>query len=85
MLHNIARGGAAVSVMAEEIGARMEIFDLGIATDPGPVAGVRSERLGPGTGNIAREPAMTREPIDRRPESGSGRGRAGARPMGPDS
>jgi len=59
MLHNIARGGAAVSVMAEEIGARMEIFDLGIATDPGPVAGVRSERLGPGTGNIAREPAMT--------------------------
>ncbi|TCT19541.1 nicotinate-nucleotide--dimethylbenzimidazole phosphoribosyltransferase [Thiobaca trueperi] len=59
MLHNIARGGAAISVMADALGARMEIFDLGIATDPGPVAGVRAARLGPGTGNIAREPAMT--------------------------
>ena len=65
MLHNIARGGAAVSVMAESIGAVMEIFDLGIATDPGPVAGVRSERLGPGTGNIAREPAMTDDQLAR--------------------
>ena len=59
MLHNIARGGAAVSVMAEAIGARMEIFDLGVVTDPGPIEGVRSERLGAGSGNIAREPAMT--------------------------
>ena len=59
MLHNIARGGAAVSVMAEAIGARMEIFDLGIAVDPGPIPGVISARLGAGTGNIAREPAMT--------------------------
>ncbi|NEV63118.1 nicotinate-nucleotide--dimethylbenzimidazole phosphoribosyltransferase [Thiorhodococcus minor] len=59
MLRNIARGGAAVSVMAEAIGARMEIFDIGIATDPGPVEGVISARLGAGSGNIAREPAMT--------------------------
>ncbi len=63
MLYNIARGGAAISVMAEAIGATMEIFDLGIATDPGPVAKVRSARLGPGTGNIAREPAMTEEQL----------------------
>jgi nicotinate-nucleotide--dimethylbenzimidazole phosphoribosyltransferase len=65
MLHNIARGGAAVSVMAEAIEAVMEIFDLGIATDPGPVANVRSARLGPGTGNIAREPAMTDDQLAR--------------------
>ncbi|MBK1722767.1 nicotinate-nucleotide--dimethylbenzimidazole phosphoribosyltransferase [Thiocystis violacea] len=63
MLHNIARGGAAVSVMAKAIEARMEIFDLGIATDPGPVDGVISARLGAGTGNIAREPAMTQEQL----------------------
>lgn len=63
MLYNIARGGAAVSVMAEAIGATMEIFDLGIATDPGPVPNVRSARLGPGTGNIAREPAMSEEQL----------------------
>ena len=58
MLHNIAAGGAAVSVMAEAIGAHMEIFDLGIVTDPGPVERVRSERLGRGTVKIAREPAL---------------------------
>lgn len=63
MLHNIARGGAAVSVMAEAIGARMEIFDLGVATDPGPIEGVRSERLGASSGNIARAPAMTEEQL----------------------
>ncbi len=59
MLHNIARGGAAISVLAKSIGARMEILDLGTVTDPGPIQGVRSERIGPGTGNIVREPAMT--------------------------
>jgi nicotinate-nucleotide--dimethylbenzimidazole phosphoribosyltransferase len=63
MLHNIASGGAPVSVMAAAIGARMEIFDLGVLTDPGPIMGVRSERLGTGTGNIAREPAMTEEQL----------------------
>ncbi|SDY17185.1 nicotinate-nucleotide--dimethylbenzimidazole phosphoribosyltransferase [Allochromatium warmingii] len=63
MLHNIAQGGAAVSVMAKAIDAVMEIFDLGIAVDPGPVVGVRSERLGAGTGNIAHEAAMTEEQL----------------------
>jgi nicotinate-nucleotide--dimethylbenzimidazole phosphoribosyltransferase len=65
MLHNIAAGGAAISVMAKEIGAQMEIFDLGAVTDPGPIDGVRSERIGPGTGNIAREPAMTESQLVR--------------------
>ena len=63
MLHNIAHGGAAVSVMAEAVGVRMEIFDLGVVTDPGPIEGVRSARLGAGSGNIAREPAMTGEQL----------------------
>jgi nicotinate-nucleotide--dimethylbenzimidazole phosphoribosyltransferase len=61
MLHNIARGGAAVTIMAEAVGARMEIFDLGVLKDPGPIEGVHSMRLGAGSGNIMREPAMTEE------------------------
>ncbi|MBK5963193.1 nicotinate-nucleotide--dimethylbenzimidazole phosphoribosyltransferase [Thiocystis minor] len=61
MVHNIARGGAAISVLAAALGARLEIIDLGMVTDPGPIEGVRSERLGSGSGNIAREPAMTSE------------------------
>lgn len=63
MLHNIASGGAAISVMAKALNARMEIVDLGTVADPGPIPGVRSERLGAGTGNIAREPAMTAEQL----------------------
>lgn len=59
MIRNIARGGAAISVLARSLGARLEVIDCGSLTDPGPILGVRSERVGPGTGNIAREPAMT--------------------------
>lgn len=60
MLRNIARGGAAVSVMAQSLGARMDTINLGTVSDPGPVEGVRDAQLGPGTGNIAREPAMSK-------------------------
>ncbi len=59
MLRNMATGGAPVSVMAQALGVRLELFNLGTVTDPGEIAGVRSERLGAGTGNIAREAAMT--------------------------
>ncbi|NCA68984.1 MAG: nicotinate-nucleotide--dimethylbenzimidazole phosphoribosyltransferase [Sphingobacteriia bacterium] len=63
MVRNIAAGGAAISVLARAQDARLEILDLGTAVDPGPVPGVRSERLGPGTGNLARAPAMRPEQL----------------------
>jgi nicotinate-nucleotide--dimethylbenzimidazole phosphoribosyltransferase len=59
MVRNIAGGGAAISVLARVLDARIEILDLGTAEDPGPIPGVRSERIGPGTGNITRGPAMS--------------------------
>ncbi len=59
MLRNIAGGGAPISVMARAIDARLEIFNLGTVTDPGVIDNVQSVQLGAGTGNIAREPAMT--------------------------
>lgn len=59
MVRNIAAGGAAISVLTRALDARLEILDLGTLEDPGTIEGVRSERVGPGTGNIAREPAMT--------------------------
>jgi len=65
MLRNIAEGGAAVSVLARAIDAHMEIIDLGTVCDPGPIPGVRPERLGLGSGNIAREPAMTEAQLAR--------------------
>lgn len=59
MVRNIAGGGAAIAVLARALDARMEILDLGTAEDPGPIPGVRSERIGPGTANLAQGPAMT--------------------------
>ncbi|MBK1643116.1 nicotinate-nucleotide--dimethylbenzimidazole phosphoribosyltransferase [Thiocapsa imhoffii] len=59
MVRNIAAGGAAIAVLAQALDARLEILDVGMATDPGPIPGVRPERIGPGTANLARAPAMT--------------------------
>jgi nicotinate-nucleotide--dimethylbenzimidazole phosphoribosyltransferase len=59
MVRNIAAGGAAISVLARALEARMEILDLGTVEDPGPIPGVRSERIASGTANITSGPAMT--------------------------
>jgi nicotinate-nucleotide--dimethylbenzimidazole phosphoribosyltransferase len=61
MVKNFARGGAAISVAAREIGADLEVVDLGTAVELADVAGVRHLRLGPGTANFVVEPAMTVE------------------------
>jgi nicotinate-nucleotide--dimethylbenzimidazole phosphoribosyltransferase len=59
MVANFARGGAAINVLARQAGAEVIVADLGVK-EPVALPGVRSARIGPGTGNIAREPAMSR-------------------------
>ncbi len=61
MLENFLQGGAAINVLARQAGARVVVADFGVAAPRGPVAGLIDCRLGPGTGNLARGPAMTRE------------------------
>jgi nicotinate-nucleotide--dimethylbenzimidazole phosphoribosyltransferase len=61
MVENFLRGGAAVNVLARQAGARVIVADLGVATPLPAREGLVSRRVAPGTGNIAREPAMTRE------------------------
>jgi nicotinate-nucleotide--dimethylbenzimidazole phosphoribosyltransferase len=59
MLTNLGRGGAAVSVLARQVGARVVVADLGVAGG-GPVPpGVIGCRVAPGTRNLAEGPAMT--------------------------
>ncbi|MFC0711096.1 nicotinate-nucleotide--dimethylbenzimidazole phosphoribosyltransferase [Azorhizophilus paspali] len=60
MLRNFATGGAAISVLARQLGAELELIDLGTAEplEP-PPAGVRRQHLGPGTANFLRGPAMS--------------------------
>ena len=59
MLRNFAAGGAAICVLAKELGADLELVDLGTAGEPLDLPGVRSVRLGRGTANLAQGPAMT--------------------------
>jgi nicotinate-nucleotide--dimethylbenzimidazole phosphoribosyltransferase len=59
MLHNFVNGGAAISVLARQLGAPLEVIDLGTATLTADLPGVRHERVGPGTRNFAKTTAMT--------------------------
>ena len=61
MLHNFVAGGAAISVLAHQLNARLEVIDLGTAGGGEPLGGVHSYELGPGTANFTRGPAMTAE------------------------
>ena len=59
MLNNIAGGGAAISVLAQELNAGLEVINLGTVHDPGILEGVRNIPLGSGTANFLNGPAMT--------------------------
>ena len=60
MLRNFAAGGAAIAVLARQLGAELELIDLGCAVplDP-PITGLRQLHLGPGTANFVEAPAMS--------------------------
>jgi nicotinate-nucleotide--dimethylbenzimidazole phosphoribosyltransferase len=61
MLRNIASGGAAISVLARRFGYELRVVDAGVITDMSgaPLSGVTYRRLGAGTANFTRGPAMT--------------------------
>lgn len=58
MVENFLAGGAAISVLAQEIGATLEVVDVGVKT---PLANPKliSQRAGDGTANSAEGAAMT--------------------------
>lgn len=59
MIANFVSGGAAISVMARQLDARLEIINLGTATPPPLNAGVIDEQIAAGTANLARQAAMS--------------------------
>lgn len=61
MLANFVNGGAAISVLARQLDAQLEVIDLGTALPVGPLPGVRHLALGAGTANFATGPAMSDE------------------------
>jgi len=59
MLHNFVTGGAAISVLARQLDAQLEVVDLGTITPSLNLPGVRHLNIGAGTANFVHGPAMT--------------------------
>ncbi len=70
MVKNFSRGGAAISVLANELKAELEVINLGTVNDPGPLKGVTNLALGSGTANFAVQAAMTEQQLSRALEAG---------------
>ncbi len=58
MLANFVGGGAAISVLARETGATLEVIDVGTLA-PSPVAGVIQAQVACSTANFCQQPAMS--------------------------
>jgi nicotinate-nucleotide--dimethylbenzimidazole phosphoribosyltransferase len=73
MIRNFVQGGAGINALCRLCGARVVVVDMGVAGD---VAGLVREQkilgksIGPGTKNIARGPAMSRDEALRCVETG---------------
>jgi nicotinate-nucleotide--dimethylbenzimidazole phosphoribosyltransferase len=58
MVENMLAGGAAISVFARRFGLPLTLVDAGVAHDFGVRAGLLSARIGAGTRDASRLPAM---------------------------
>src|SRR5438034_7222300 len=62
MVQNFLRGGAAITVLARQLGITIRVVDLGVDHDFDPrLPGLVQRKIGRGTANLALAPAMTRE------------------------
>ena len=70
MVLNFLRGGAAINVLARHSGVEIVITDIGVKGDLSDRTGVVQKKIAPGTRNMAKEPAMTREIAEKAIETG---------------
>ncbi len=70
MVYNFLSGGAAINVLARYIGAKVIVADLGVAEDLKPHPLLRVKKVGYGTENMAKGPAMSREQAIQAVEAG---------------
>ncbi len=61
MVYNFIKGGAGINVLARYVGAKVIVVDMGVAVDLGNHHGFIIKKIGYGTKNIAKGPAMSRE------------------------
>jgi len=70
VLRNIARGGAAINVLARHVHADLVVVDLGVAGDLSDLPEILQEKISWGTKNITMGPAMTNREVQKAVETG---------------
>ena len=63
MLHNFAAGGAAIAVLARELGLPLHVWDVG-SRAAAPVAGVVTDKVRAGTEDFSTAAAMSETDLD---------------------
>jgi len=61
MVYNFLSGGAAINVLAQHVGAKVVVVDMGVAAELAPHPDLISRKVDFGTKNMAQGPAMSRE------------------------
>jgi len=70
MVLNFIYGGAAINVLAKHVGARITVVDMGVAVDMEPHSELVNKKIAPGTANMTKGPAMTREQAEQAIQAG---------------
>lgn len=70
MVFNFVGQGASINVLAKHAGARVKVADLGVNFDFDPDLPIFHKKVGKGTANFARVPAMGRQDAIRSVEAG---------------
>jgi nicotinate-nucleotide--dimethylbenzimidazole phosphoribosyltransferase len=70
MVLNFIEGGAAINALARHVGAEVIVVDMGVDYDFSPMNGLLLKKIGRGTANFARGPAMSRQDAIRCLETG---------------
>ncbi|MFC2140407.1 nicotinate-nucleotide--dimethylbenzimidazole phosphoribosyltransferase [Candidatus Auribacterota bacterium] len=74
MVYNFIHGGAAINVLARHVGAKVIVADMGVKTkldiDKQANPNFKDKKIGPGTKNMLKGPAMSKEEAIKSIEAG---------------
>ncbi|WP_432821544.1 nicotinate-nucleotide--dimethylbenzimidazole phosphoribosyltransferase [Trichloromonas sp.] len=70
MVFNFLEGGASINALANQVGADVRVVDMGVDHDFSPAEGLILRKIGRGTANFAKGPAMSRADAIRSLEAG---------------
>ncbi|TAK35309.1 MAG: nicotinate-nucleotide--dimethylbenzimidazole phosphoribosyltransferase [Chloroflexota bacterium] len=70
MVYNFLNSGAAINVLARQLGARVTVVDMGVAVELDAPATLLNKKVAFGTQNMAKGPAMSRDQAIRAIEAG---------------